>query len=246
MFLPMITAAVMSPAAEYVTIFRDAAAGTAKFHVMHAEVTAENRRVTELNVKDQKAWLIEELETGNTTLVIGEEAFTAPRAKEKEPVTSLSYYAKVYANVAAPKPKKKNILGSLGGSLLGVFTGGLGSNLLGSAMNGSLGSLGGQMLAGTAMSTIQGLATREMTQSLGRATSYSAMTEGDNPMLVRETTKVDKTTMVETLYLKKRALGLEAPKVGSPKTLTAPELFEKFTNFVSQGSDDPADPKKGG
>lgn len=244
MFLPTIAAVAMSSANEYVTIFRDAASGTAKFHVMHSDVTVEGRKTTELNVKDQKAWLTEDLTTGEVTLIIGSDVFTAPKAKDKEPIASLSYYSKVYANVAAPKPKKKNILGGLGGNLLGVLTGGLGSSLLGSAMNGSLGAISGQMLANTAAYSLQGLAVREMTQSLGRATSYTAMTDGDNPMMVRETTKVDKTTMVETLYLKKRSSGIEMPSPGAPKAVTAPELFEKFTQFVSQGSDDPKEDKK--
>lgn len=243
MFLPTIAAVAMTPANEYVTIFRDASSGTAKFHVMHSEATVEGRKMTELNVKDQKAWLTEDLTTGEVTLIIGSEAFTAPKAKDKEPVASLSYYSKVYANVAAPK-KKKNILGGLDGNLLGVLTGGLGSSLLGSAMNGSLGAMSGQMLANTAAYSLQGLAVREMTQSLGRATSYTAMTDGDSPMMVRETTKVDKTTMVETLYLKKRSTSIEMPTPGTPKAVTAPELFEKFTQFVSQGSDDPKEDKK--
>ncbi len=237
MFLTTLAAVIVAPATEYVTIFRDGATGGAKFHVMQSEVSLEGRKATELNVKDQKAWLIEDTATGAVTLIIGEEAFTAPKAQEKEPVTSLSYYAKVYANVAGPKPRKKNLLGNIGGSLLGVFTGGLGSNLLGSAMNGSLGSLGGQMLASTALSTMQGFAVREMTQSLGRATSYTSMTDGEHPMMVQETTRVDKTTMVETLYLRQGALSLEVPTPASPKAITAPELFEKFTKFVSQGGE---------
>lgn len=241
MFLPTIAAVAMNSANEYVTIFRDASSGTAKFHVMHSEAAVEGRKLTELNVKDQKAWLIEDISTGGVTLVIGEEAFSAPKAVDKEPVTSLSYYSKVYANVAGPKPKKKNILGNLGGTLLGVFTGGLGSSLLGSAMNGSLGSLGGQMIASTAASTLHGLAVREMSQSLGRATSYTAMTDDANPVVMRETTKVDKTTMVETLFLRKRSAAIEAPTPASPKSLTAPEMFEKFTKFVSQASDDVKD-----
>ena len=236
-FTLIAVSAQVSSANEYITIFRDAATGTSKFHVLHTEIAAEGRKAVELNVKDKKAWLIEDPE-GNVTLIIGEEAFTAPKAKDKEPITSISYFSKVYANVAAPKPKK-NLLGSLGGGLLGAMTGGLGGPLLGSALSGSLGSMSNQVLASAAVSTMQGLAVREMTQSLGRATSYSAMTEGDDPMLVRETTKVDKTTLAETLYLRKREMSpTTVPTPASPKSITAAEIFEKFTQFMSSGADD--------
>lgn len=237
MFLPLIAGVTFNAANEYVTVFRDAANGEAKFHVLSSEIEAEGRKATLLNVQDKKAWLIEDLATGNVTLQIGQEAYTAPKPKEKEPVTSLSYFSKVYANATAPK-KKKNLLGGLGGNLLGALTGGLAGNLMG-AFSGSLGAMTTQTLAGTALRTIQGVAVQSMTQSLGRATSVAAMSTDSNPYLVQEVTKVDKTTMAETLFLRKSELAAtEIPNPTSPKTVTATELYDMFVKFVTSGVPD--------
>lgn len=236
MFLAFLACATVldNNANEYVTVFRDPGTGASKFHVLSDEMTTDGQKTTLLQLGEKKAWLLEAPD-GKVTLVIGEEALTAPKPGEKEPTTSLSYFSMAYANAAAPKPKKKGLLGDLGGSVLGLVTG----NLFGAGFIGSLGSVTRGSGAVAAMA-LRGVAMEAMTQTLGRATSTASMTTGSDPYMVSEVTRVDKTTMVETLFLRRASL-TDIPNPASPKQVTAQELFEAFSKFMT--SDLPSEDK---
>ncbi|MBN9502929.1 MAG: hypothetical protein BGO01_20110 [Armatimonadetes bacterium 55-13] len=240
MLITFIASAVFySSANEYVTLFRDTDGGSTKLQVIHDELNLDNRKATLINVNDKKAWIINDSSSGNITLIIGEEAYTSPAPKEDEPVASVSYFAKVYANAAGPKPKKKGILGGLGGNLLGGLTGVLTNSLFSAAFSNSLGAMSSQALASQAIYTVQGIAVQEMKQSLGRATSYTSVTKDEDPVVMKEITKVDKTTMVETLRLRKVDVpDSDIPNPSSPKSVTAKELYEAFSKFLIEGIDE--------
>lgn len=225
---------------EYSTVFKDAK-GADMMQATHLQLTQGSEKRTEITIGSSKAILIEDLSTGMTTLHVPAtgETLGAPRATGKEPQTSLNYYSLVYANAAAPKPKKKNLLGQIAGDILGNAASGLGQSLVSGAVLSSFGlaSMPAVINAGV-QNHVHGYAVHSLASKLGRAVMTSEQpVNGQGPDQLQASVTVDKSVYVQTAFKGKKPVAENAFAVDSlkAKQVSATDLYKRFADFMSQG-----------
>lgn len=227
------------PADDYATVFKDAKGGTA-MEVLHSQTRDSKEKRTEITVKGHKAILVEDLSSGATTLYLPDrkETLVAPKAQGKEPVTTLDYYEMAYANSVAPKPKKRNLLGSIGKAVLGQAASGLGESLISGAVLSSFGQASMPSLVSAAVQTAQGYAVRDFASQLGRAVMTSSMTDDASaPERVHSDVRVDKSVYVETNFKTRKQVPADAFAFDATgaKQVDAETLYKAFAEFMGQG-----------
>lgn len=212
---------------DYLTTFRKADGSTA-MEVAHLERTEGSAKTTEFTVAGKRALLIEDADTTTLYLPDTNETLRAPKAKDKEPVTSLDYYAMAYANAAAPKPKKKGLFGDIGKALLDGGADSLGRSIISSDNLSNL----GKMAVGK---VVEDAAQRTLTNQLGRAvmTSTQPLSGGGRTTSV----VVDKKTYAETTSKGPKTVDPAELKVdtASAKSVDAKELYKRFADFMATG-----------
>lgn len=233
------TAVTGLQADEYISVFKDSK-GAIAMEVPHLESTRDGQKKTEVTVAGQKAVLVEDVASGSTTLFIPStgELLRAPKAQGKEPQTKLSYFAMAYANSAAPKPKKNNILGQIAGNVLGNAASGLGSQVVSGAVLAGFGQASLPRLVAGSVQSMQGYAVQSFASQLGRAVMTSAVpSEAGGPERVEEQVTVDKNVYVQTSFRGKKGVGSDAFPTGSgsPRNVSATELYKRFADFMASG-----------
>lgn len=211
---------------EYTTTFRKAD-GTTAMEVATLERKEGDAKTTAITVGGKRAILVE---TGSqTTLILPGtgEALSAPKATDKEPVTSLAYYEMAYANATAPKPKKKGLFGGLGKALLDGGAGDLGQSMMSSD---NLSNLGKVAVGKVVEDSMQ----RTLTNQLGRAVMTSTQSVGDGSR--HESVEVEKKSYAETTFKGARKVDPKEMKAdGQPQQVDAKALYKRFAEFMGQG-----------
>jgi|GEM_PF-2738726 len=225
---------------EYVTAFKDGQEGRTVMEVAHTENRDANGKRVEIKVGGRRAVLLNDKAAGTVTLHLPDEnkTFRAPAAKGNEPETSLTYFTLMYANQAAPKPKKRNPLGALGGQILGRVAENVGMDIINDTFYRGMGGIStGEIVKNTTLSTLHGFTAREYSRALGKATLETAESEDPNaPERLQERTRNGKAVMTETSFKGTKSVGAETFAVkGEPSTVDAATLFRHFAEFMSQG-----------
>ena len=193
-----------------------------------------------IKVGDKKAILVQDPVSGSTTLYLPatNESFRGPKPKDKEPQTTIEYFTLAYANAAAPKPKKNNLLGSIGGNILGGAVQNLGSQMITGAILSGLGQASAPVLMNAAIQNMGGYAVQEFAVELGRAVMTSAKpTDASGPEVVNSTVKVKDKVYAETAFKQRHAVN-EADFAGNDaniKDVDAKELYKQFATFMASG-----------
>lgn len=215
------------PANEYTTIFRKTDGATA-MEVAHVERKEGPAKTTEIAIAGKRALLLEEAEATTLYLPDTNETLRAPKAKDREPVTSLSYYAMAYANATAPKPKKKNPFGDIAKAVLSQGASSLGSSIMSSD---SLSNFG-KVAVGR---VVEDAAQRSLTYQLGRAVMTSTESLGDGRTTGSVT--VDKKVYAETTFKAAKTIDPATMKIdpAAAKSVDAKELYKRFADFMGQG-----------
>jgi hypothetical protein len=214
-------------ASEYATTFRKGDGSTA-MESSQIERNENGTKTTAITVAGKQAILVEEAD--KTTLYLPEsgEVLRAPKATDKEPVTSLAYYQLAYANATAPKPKKRSPFGGLGNAILKGGVEGLGSSMMSSD---SLSSFG-KVAVGK---VVEDAAQRTLTNQLGRAIMTSTESIGDGSR--SESVAVDKTVYAQTTFKGMKTVDPATLRVdaSSAKSVDATTLYKRFAEFMGQG-----------
>lgn len=215
------------PAEEYSTIFRRADGSTA-MEIAHVERREGAAKTTEITIAGKRALLMEEADATTLYLPDTNETLRAPKAKDKEPMTSLSYYAMAYANATAPKLKKRSPFGDLGKAILSGGGEGLGQSIMSSD---SLSNFGKVAVGKVVENSVQ----RTLTNQLGRAvmTSAESLSGGGR----NESVVIDKKVYAETTFKAAKTVDPESMKVdaSAAKSVDAKELYKRFAEFMGQG-----------
>lgn len=169
------------------------------------------------------------------------ETLRAPKAQGKEPQASVQYFTLVYANSAAPKPKKSGgLLGSIAGNVLGGAVRGLAGQMVTGAVLSGLGQASAPSLLGAAVENAKGYAVQSFAVELGRAVMTSAKpTDGAGPEVVTSQVKVKDKVYVDTEFKGRRGVSESDFAVsGTPTDVSAADLFKKLAGFLSSGISD--------
>jgi hypothetical protein len=190
---------------------------------------------THITIGEKKAVLAEDASGMITFSVDGSEGFRAPKATGKDPQTSIDYFTLVYANQAAPKPKKNSILGSIGQSILGGAIQNIGGQMVTGAVLAGMGQASAPSLINAAVQSIQGYAVQSFAVELGRAVMTSAKpTEAGGPDVVSAEVKVKDKVYAETAFKQRHAVSeSDFPAPSSVKDVDAKELFKQFAQFMA-------------
>jgi hypothetical protein len=223
---------------EYTSIFKDSK-GNQAMQIAYLQTTTGDKKSTEVFVGSQKALLVHDSSGVTLSIPATGEVLHAPKAQGKEPETSLNYYSLAYANAAAPKPKKKNVLGQIAGNILGNAASGLGQQLVSGAVLSGFGqaSMPAVINAGV-QSQVQGYAVHSLASQLGRAVLTSAQpVDGNGPEQVEANVTVDKSVYVQTNYKGKKAVSDQEFAVDAAKArqVNATDLYKRFADFMAQG-----------
>lgn len=222
----------------YTTILKDSK-GVQTMLVNSLQVNEEGEKKTEITVGTNKAILIEGANGTTLSIPATGEVLHAPKATGKEPETSLSYYSLAYANAAAPKPKKKNLLGQIAGNVLGNMASGLGQSLVSGAVLSGFGQASmPAVINGAVQSNVQGYAVHSLASQLGRAVLTSSQpVDGNGPEQLEANVTVDKNVYVQTTFGGKKQVGEGALSVDSAKAkqVSATDLYKRFADFMAQG-----------
>lgn len=168
------------------------------------------------------------------------ETLRAPKAQGKEPQASVQYFTLVYANSAAPKPKKNGLLGNIAGNILGGAVKGLAGQMVTGAVLSGLGQASAPTLLGAAVENAKGYAVQSFAVELGRAVMTSAKpTDAAGPEVVTSQVKVKDKVYVDTEFKSRRGVSeADFAISGTPTDVNATDLFKKLAGFLSSGISD--------